>query len=266
MDFKKICIIGAGNMGGAIAAGIAGSPYFRPGNLCVTALSQGSLDKVKAAVPDIVTSTDNAWAATGADLVVMAVKPWQLENVAMEIKPVLDYTGCTIASVVAGVEFSDLTEMFRKDGCCAPALLRIIPNTAISLKKSTTFIASCRTPGPVLENVVKLFRCMGTVVEVQESMMAAGTSLASCGIAYALKYLDASMKGGTRLGFTEKEARDIVMSTMKGAIALLETYGTLPQQEIDKVTTPGGYTFRGLAAMEEKGFSDAVLSGLESSM
>ena len=56
------------------------------------------------------------------------------------------------------------------------------------------------------------------------------------------------------------------MSTMKGAIALLETYGTLPQQEIDKVTTPGGYTFRGLAAMEEKGFSDAVLSGLESSM
>ena len=67
-------------------------------------------------------------------------------------------------------------------------------------------------------------------------------------------------------GVDSQEARDIVMSTMKGAIALLETYGTLPQQEIDKVTTPGGYTFRGLAAMEEKGFSDAVLSGLESSM
>ena len=96
--------------------------------------------------------------------------------------------------------------------------------------------------------------------------MAAGTSLASCGIAYALKYLDAAIKGGERIGFGTEEARRIVLNTMKGAIALLDTNGTMPQTEIDKVTTPGGYTFKGLTAMEENGFSEAVMQGLLKSM
>ena len=88
--------------------------------------------------------------------------------------------------------------------------------------------------------------------------MGPGTSLASCGIAFALKYLDASIQGGVELGFAPEEARAVVMQTMRGALEMMNLNGTMPQTEIDKVTTPGGMTLRGLAAMEESGFTEAV--------
>ncbi len=262
---KRICIIGAGNMGGAIAGGIFTNPDFPRENLVVTAMTKKSLDRISAACPGISVSMDNVSAVEGADLVIIAVKPWQTADVINEIKPALDYGTCTVASVVAGIGFAELAEMARKGGEL-PSLIRIIPNTAIALKQSTTFIASCRVSKQVSDDVMELFGLMGEVICVPEEMMAAGTSLASCGIAYALKYLDAAIKGGERIGFGTEEARKIVLNTMKGAIALLDTNGTMPQTEIDKVTTPGGYTFKGLTAMEENWFSEAVLQGLLKSM
>lgn len=264
-NINRICIIGAGNMGGAIAGGIFGNPDFRKGNLVVTAKTAGTLERMKASYPGIEVSSDNAGAVSGADLVIIAVKPWQIAGVMEEIRPVMDYGACTIASVVAGISFAELTEMSRK-GDDLPALLRIIPNTAIALKKSTTFIASYRVSEAVRNEVDELFGLMGEVISVPEEMMAAGTSLASCGIAYALKYMDAAIRGGEKIGFGQDDARRIVMNTMKGALSLLEANGTMPQTEIDKVTTPGGYTFKGLTAMEECGFSEAVLQGLLKSM
>ena len=264
---ERICIIGGGNMGGAIARGIAGNPDFEARNLTVTARSAETIEKVASACPGIRTSLDNRSAAEGAGLVIIAVKPWQAEDVIKEIRTVLDYGKCTVASVVAGISFSSLEGMFRDDtGSSCPGLMRIIPNTAVAVGKSTTFISGCNVSDSVREDVVALFSRMGEVIEVPEEMMAAGTSLASCGIAYALKYLDAAIKGGVKIGFGENESRKIVLNTMKGALALLDACGTMPQQEIDKVTTPGGYTFRGLEAMEDAGFSKAVLSGLEKSL
>ena len=262
----KICIIGAGNMGGSIAGGIISCPGFEPGNLTVTAKTQATLERISAAYPGIRVMQDNAAAVSGADLVIVAVKPWQTADVAAEIRPAIDCRKCVIASVVAGISFDELAGMFRKESGNVPGLLRIIPNTAIALGRSTTFIASCRIPENILEDISELFGSMGKVVEVPEEMMAAGTALASCGIAYALKYLDAAMKGGAELGFGTLQAREIVISTMEGALALLKANGTMPQQEIDKVTTPGGLTFKGLTAMEEHGFSEAVLQGLTKSM
>ena len=96
--------------------------------------------------------------------------------------------------------------------------------------------------------------------------MAAGTALASCGIAYAMKYMKAAIEGGCELGFAEEEARDIVEHTVKGAAELLLSTGNTPQVEIEKVTTPGGITAKGLAAMDESGFSDAVIDGLKGSL
>ena len=103
---------------------------------------------------------------------------------------------------------------------------------------------------------------LGRTFVVTEEMMTAGTSLASCGIAFALKYIDASIRGGVELGFSAAESREVVMQTMRGALALLECNDTMPQQEIDKVTTPGGITLKGLEAMTRDGFEGAVRAGL----
>ena len=93
-------------------------------------------------------------------------------------------------------------------------------------------------------------------------MMASGTALASCGIAYAMKYIQSAIAGGEKLGFEPEQARKIVEYTVKGAAELLLSTGNPPQIEIDKVTTPGGLTARGLAAMDEAGFGQAVVAGL----
>ena len=111
--------------------------------------------------------------------------------------------------------------------------------------------------------MLDMFSQMGYVLEVEEEMMGAGTALASCGIAYAMKYIQASAAGGESLGFSPEQAQKIVEYTVKGAAQLLLATGNPPQTEIDKVTTPGGMTQKGLAAMEASGFSQAVADGLE---
>ena len=96
--------------------------------------------------------------------------------------------------------------------------------------------------------------------------MAAGTALASCGIAFAFRYIRAAMEGGIELGFRPDQARDIVLQTFKGASVLLQTNGNHPEKEIDKVSTPGGLTIKGLNEMEHNNFTSAVVKGLKACM
>lgn len=258
----KITIIGGGNIGGAIAGGLAASTLIKASDLTVADPSAAALERIKGLNSAIRTSQDNAAAVEGADLVVLAVKPWLAEEVSATFRDKLDFGRQCLASVVAGVSFEKLKTMLDNGKGIRPALLRLIPNTAISLCESVTFIASDGASESQLNAVVTLFKELGQTVVVSEAMMAAGTSLASCGIAFALKYLGDSIKGGVELGFGEAQSREIVMQTMRGALALLSANGTMPQTEIDKVTTPGGLTLKGLDAMAEGGFSEAVRAGL----
>ena len=98
---------------------------------------------------------------------------------------------------------------------------------------------------------------------VDEKRMNAGMMLASCGTAFALRYARAAMEGGIELGLYPAEAKAAVYQTMKGAVELAMAHGTHPEAEIDRVTTPGGITIRGLNAMEEAGFTAAVIAGLK---
>ena len=100
---------------------------------------------------------------------------------------------------------------------------------------------------------------------IEESAMAAATSLASCGIAYALRYVRAAMEGGVELGIRADEAKRIVMQTLRGAVDVLEANNSHPEAEIDRVTTPGGLTIKGLNAMEAAGFTHSVIEGLRAS-
>lgn len=260
---RKVTVIGAGNMGGAIAIGMAAGGTVLPSDIVVTAGHQLSIDRVRAVYQEITGFTDNSMAVRGADLVILAVKPRQLPDVVSEIREAVDYGSTVIASVVAGVVFEDLYGMFGR--MPDTPMYRIIPNTAISRLKSTTFIASDRDVPVISEQIDTIFRSMGDVIWTDERMLSCGMSLASCGIAYAFRYLDAAIRGGMALGFSEVESSRAVLSTMEGALAILKQGGTTPRQEILKVATPGGYTARGLQTMDDKGFDDAVHSALRSS-
>ncbi len=259
----KVTVIGAGNMGGAIARGMVACGVVAPGDMTVSDPSQQVLDSFRTLDPAIRPATGNAAAVQGADLVVVAVKPWLMEQVCREIAPALDPSRQSVASIVAGVTFAQMAPWlgYGQHG----VMWRIIPNTAIALGRSVTFIAPHRASPQQLADMQALFEPLGRVFTVGEEQMTACTALASCGIAYALRYIDAAARGGDMLGVPYPEAQQIVMQTLRGALALLDANESIPQAEIDKVTTPGGITLRGLEEMERSGFSEAVINGLKAS-
>ena len=143
-------------------------------------------------------------------------------------------------------------------------LFLVIPNIAIAQLQSMTFIVpSVATTQQHTEQVQALFDSMGKTIITDEQHLGAGTTLASCGIAYAMRYVRAAAEGGVELGFKADDAKQIVMQTMKGAVELLEATGLHPEAAIDLVTTPGGVTIKGLNEMEHNGFTSSVIKGLK---
>lgn len=252
-------------MGGAIARGLTQGTLVAPSNIRVSDLNEGVLADLKKYSEGIITTTNNVSAIAGADIVIVAVKPWLVETVIHQIKPHLDYEKQLVVSIAAGITFDQLKELLQNDEGAIPAIFRVIPNTAIAILQSMTIMASCNA-GREQEALVKsIFDELGKTVVVEERLMAAGTSLASCGTAFALRYVRAAMEGGVELGFYPDQAKEIVAQTVKGAVELLLTNGTHPESEIDKVTTPGGITIKGLNEMEHAGFTSAVIRGLKAS-
>ena len=254
----KITVIGAGNMGGAIIRGLVASKRLAAEDITAVAVSARTLDTMRAIG---VNATDNAEeAAKTADVILLAVKPWLVESVAAQIAPSVK-TGALIGSVAAGVGFEALASYFGDD----KALFRIMPNTAVTVGEGMTFVTARNATAEQAKTIVSLFEPLGMVMEVPEKLFDGGMALASCGIAYALRYVRAAMEGGVELGVPPLMAQTIVAQTIKGAAEILLRTGNHPEAEIDKVTTPGGITIKGLNAMEANGFTHAVIEGLKAS-
>ncbi|MEF9923760.1 MAG: pyrroline-5-carboxylate reductase [Muribaculaceae bacterium] len=261
----KIGIIGAGNMGGAIARGLASSSIINATDITVCSPNNHKeLDALTAFNPAINVSTDNAKAIYHTDLILVAVKPWLLDSVLEPLIPKIDYKKQAIISIVAGFTLDHLANL-AKDYTNSPVVFRLIPNTAIAVRQSMTFIAAKNATQAQIDAVKKIFDTLGKSMIVEERLMSGGTALASCGIAYVMRYIRAASEGGVELGFYANQSKEIIMQTMLGAVELLEATGNNPEVEIDKVTTPGGITIKGLNAMEANGFTTAVIEGLKAS-
>jgi len=269
----KFAIIGAGNIGGALALGLAQGTLVRTEDISLSNTSSPKLEAIKKREPLIHTTTDNRECVSGADVVVLAVKPWKLQPLVTQLKPMLDYRKQIVCSMVGGVGLEKLQQLFLKSedereasSPALPALYYLIPNTAIATRQSMTFLSSAGATPEQDEQLLAVFRELGDAMLVEERLMNAGLVLASCGIAYALRYIRANTQGGVLLGFRPDEAQRIVAQTMHGAASLLNLEGTHPESEIDKVTTPAGLTIRGLNAMERNGFTSSIIEGLMASM
>ena len=256
-----IAVIGTGNMGSAIVRGLIKSGTCNPEEIICTAKTEATLNKVRARERNIRTGRDNAEAAREADIVILAVKPWLVGEVLGEIRPALDRQ--LLVSVAAGITLDDLARLTgRKEGT---PLFRVVPNTAVEVLSGVTFIAHQDATEEQVQQVYRLFASLGYALTVDEKLIPAGTALASCGIAFAMRYIRAAMEGGVELGFRPEEAARIVEHTVKGAATMLLDSGTHPEAEIDRVTTAGGITIKGLNAMERAGFTAAVIDGLKAS-
>ena len=261
----KIAIIGAGNMGGALARGLAKGSRITTSDVYVSNPSTAKLEALKAEFSEINTSSDNCAVVREADIIILAVKPWKVEEVLTQIKPHIDYSRQAVASLVGGLGIAQLSQWLDKGNGVLPATYIIMPNTAIATMSSMTFICSARSTAERDNSLLEIFNELGQAMLIEESAMPAATSLASCGIAYALRYIRAAMEGGVELGIRADDAKHIVMQTLRGAVDVLAASDAHPEAEIDRVTTPGGLTIKGLNAMEAAGFTHSVIEGLRAS-
>lgn len=258
----KVAIVGAGNMGSAIARALAKGTIVRTKNIFVSDISQANLDSLRKDFPEINVSTSNNEIIQNANVVILAVKPWLIETVVSEISHKINTGYEILISIAAGVELAKLAEYFDTQNT---SIFRMIPNTAIEVGESVTAVSTLNATEEQIKLVLEIFNEVGKTYLVPESQINSFMSLTSCGIAFAFRYIRAAMEGGVEMGIYPNVAKEAVMQTLLGAVKLLEANNSHPEMEIDKVTTPGGITIKGLNEMEANGFSNAVIKGLKAS-
>ena len=252
---QKIAIIGGGNLGIAMAQGFIQSAFCSAADITIT---KRNISTLKGELPKTVTITnDNAKAVAESNVVILAVKPFQVEGVMQSIAPSLTKKHILI-SVITGVTLGDLKEMAQT----GLPVFRAMPNTAVAIKESMTCISYENATDKQVQLVTKMFSTVGKVAVIDDKLMDAATVLGACGTAFALRYIRANIQGGIEIGFDAKTASLIAAQTVKGAAELLLSHNTHPEQEIDKVTTPKGCTIVGLNEMEHRGFSSSLIRGV----
>lgn len=259
MNNLKIAIIGCGNLGRAIAHGLISSGTVPVGNITATRRNLKPLKDLQESGVQV--TTDNRAAVRGADIVILAVKPYNVEPMLREVGNLLDPSRHLLVSLATGISLSALSAHVPE----GLPIFRAMPNTAADVGESVTAICGTGATDAQRGQVTTLFNTIGMSLVIDEDLMESATILGACGIAYALRFIRAMIQGGIEVGFDAGTATAIVSQTVKGAAELLIQKGGHPEQEIDKVTTPKGCTIVGLNEMEHAGFSSALIKGIVTS-
>lgn len=255
----KIAILGGGNIGKAIAGGLLAAGNTKANEIIVTRRNPSQLEDLKQ--KGIKVTSDNAKAVEESSIIMVCVQPTQVEELFAQIREALDPGKHILAYVIAAYEVGDIRKL---SGNRIP-VVRVIPNTAISIRESMTCLATHDGSDGAMNKVREIFDQLGSTMVIREKLMGAATILGACGIAYFMRFIRAASQGGIQVGFHADEAQAIAAQTAKGAASLLLQTGTHPEDEIDKVTTPRGCTIAGLNEMEHFGLSSAVIKGIVTS-
>ncbi len=256
---KKIGIIGGGNLGTAIAEGLIQSGFIPPKHILITKRNIQTLHDLER--KGVLVSDKNEEALRYADLIILAVKPFQVDDLLSNLRKEIREGKHVLVSVITGITIEHIAALVNKK----ISIVRAMPNTAIAIQQSMTCIAAKDMNEDQLQYVIELFNQLGKSVRIDEKLMNAATVLGACGTAFAMRYIRANIQGGIEIGFDASTANLIAAQTVKGASELLLTKGSHPEQEIDKVTTPKGCTIAGLNEMEHRGFSSSLIKGLVAS-
>lgn len=259
MKKKRIAIIGCGNLGLSILNGLLAKKTFSASHIIVTKRNLETLKAVKNS--GVKMTSDNGLAVRESDIILVALKPYNILEVLQGIKQYFDPKRHVLVSMATGVSMEQIQKTIESP----VPLFRAMPNTAADVGESLTCICSNSTGHDQNETVKYIFDSIGSTIVIEEDLMEAATILGACGIAYVLRFIRAMIQGGIEIGFDAKTASAIVNQTVKGASELLIKRKKHPEFEIDKVTTPKGCTIVGLNEMEHNGFSSSLIKGIVTS-
>ena len=257
MQQKRIGLLGAGNLAGALLRGLIASRTVSAERIRASDVRAERLAELERA-HGISTCLSNCELTTWSDVVVLAVKPQVMPAVLEEMAPSLDASKLVI-SVAAGVAISSLQARLPKQ----TRIVRVMPNTAALVLAGATAIAA--GPAATAEDVAltsSLFLAVGRTAVLDESLMNVATGLSGSGPAYVMLMIEALADGAVRLGMTRDTALLLTAQTLYGAAKLQLETGTHPAQLKDQVTSPGGTTAAGLHALEAGAARAALMAAV----
>jgi len=259
MEDKRVAIIGCGNLGQSILKGLIDDISYPSKNIIATKRNTDSLDQFRES--EVKITSDNILAINESEIIIVALKPYNILQVLKELKSHLNPDKHILISVATGITLEEIQTAVE----IPIPIFRAMPNIAADVKESVTCICSNSSNTKNLETIKFFFNTIGTTLLIEEDLMDSATILGACGIAYVLRFVRAMIQGGIEIGFDANTASAIVNQTVKGASQLLIMRKEHPEFEIDKVTTPKGCTIVGLNEMEHNGFSSALIKGLVAS-
>ena len=255
---KRVGFLGAGNMGDAIIKGIIAAGLVPPDHVLASDARGDRLAQMTGQYK-IRGCPDNVTLVRDADVIVLAVKPQTMASVAKEIAEAVDDAKLLI-SVAAGVS----TARLRAELGRPARLIRVMPNTPALVLEGATAIARGQglQPGD-LETAQELFGAVGRVVVLDEDAMDAVTGLSGSGPAYVAIVIESLADGGVKMGLDRATAMTLAAQTVLGSAKLILETGTHPGQLKDIVSSPGGTTIAGVAALEEGGVRHTFIGAVE---
>jgi pyrroline-5-carboxylate reductase len=257
----RIALIGAGNMAQALIGGLLARGHAS--DRLVAADPDGQIRDAVAHAHGIATTADNAEAAAGADIVVLAVKPQLIEEVARSVVGALR-RDALIVSVAAGTTMARLNDSLGADR----AIVRVMPNTpALHGVGATGLFAGERCSSAQRKAALELFRAVGRVFEIaDESLMDVVTAVSGSGPAYFFRLAEALANAGVDAGLDRETAEELASQTAAGAGAMLAAGEASAAELRSRVTSPGGTTAAALAALDDNGMDELVRAAVEAAV
>jgi pyrroline-5-carboxylate reductase len=248
-------------MGEALLGGLLASGWRKPDEITVTSRRREKLEELRARY-DVNTSLDNAEAVSQARLIVIAVKPQDIESLLSDISPAVT-TEHTVLSVAAAIS----TTFIEARLASAVPVVRAMPNTPSVVHEGMAGIAPGRHADRVhLDLARDVLEHVGRVVVVPEGYLDAVTAISGSGPAYFALLAEAMIESGILLGLSREVSTDLVIQTMLGSAKLLRDERMHPVELREMVTSPGGTTIRAIQVLEQSGVRAAFLNAIQAAM
>jgi pyrroline-5-carboxylate reductase len=258
---RKIAVLGAGKAGEALIAGILSSGWREPGEIVATARHQERLDGLRER-HGIETTLSNTEAAAGAEVVVIAVKPQDIEGLLAEVGTELT-PAQTVISIAAAIP-TGLIERHLSDHV---PVVRAMPNTPSTVHEGMAGIAGgTHAEEAHIARAEDVLGSVGRSVRVDESYMDAITAVSGSGPAYFALLAESMIEAGILLGLSREVATDLVVQTMLGTAKLLRDEKMHPVELREMVTSPGGTTIAAIRELEQAGVRAAFLNAIQAAM
>jgi len=254
---KKLAILGVGKLGEALASGLLSDTGLSKTDLVGTVHHEKSIERVVQRLPIEVT-TDNCAAIKGKDVIIIAVKPQNMDGLLKEIGPSLSPDQLLITCATS------ITTGFMEERLPKPIpVIRAMPNTPALLKVGMTALCSGSHSSKKHAELAELiFKSIGLTVFVDENLMDGVTALSASGPAYFYVVVESLAEAGVKLGVPREISTLLVAQTMLGAAKMLLDSKSHPALLKDMVTTPAGCTIDGLMELEEGGLRVTLIKAV----